>query len=84
MLGGEQQDALLTESICSTAYLRCIGHRGAVVLLQFGQALASRRPARRGNSTLSSKTARVWQGGALADGLNVPIGRLRKLAEEAA
>ena len=44
MLGGEQQkDALsLTESISQALRIsRRIGHRGAVVLLQFGQALAS-------------------------------------------
>ena len=82
MLGGEQQDALsLTESISQA--LRISGASATEAqsaLLQFGQALAS--GVLRGEEFNSVVESSPRLAKALADGLNVPIGRLRKLAEE--
>ena len=82
MLGGEQQDALaITESISQA--LRLSGASAAEAqssLLQFGQALASGVLRGEEFNSVVENSPRLAQ--ALADGLNVPIGRLRKLAEE--
>ena len=82
MLGGEQKDALtLTESISQA--LRISGASAAEAqssLLQFGQALASGVLRGEEFNSVVENSPRLAQ--ALADGLNVPIGRLRKLAEE--
>lgn len=82
MLGGEQQDALtLTESISQA--LRLSGASATEAqssLLQFGQALASGVLRGEEFNSVVENSPRLAQ--ALADGLNVPIGRLRKLAEE--
>lgn len=82
MLGGEQQDALaLTESISQA--LRISGASAAEAqssLLQFGQALASGVLRGEEFNSVVENSPRLAK--ALADGLNVPIGRLRKLAEE--
>jgi tape measure domain-containing protein len=81
-LGGEQKDALqLTETISQA--LRISGVSAAEAqssLLQLGQALAS--GALRGDefNSVVENSPRLAQ--ALADGLNVPIGRLRKMAEQ--
>jgi len=82
MLGGEQQDALsITESISQA--LRLSGASATEAqssLLQFGQALASGVLRGEEFNSVVENSPRLAQ--ALADGLNVPIGRLRKLAEE--
>ncbi|MBK1674630.1 hypothetical protein CKO35_15295 [Ectothiorhodospira shaposhnikovii] len=82
MLGAEQQDALsLTESISQA--LRISGASAAEAqssLLQFGQALASGVLRGEEFNSVIENSPRLAK--ALADGLNVPIGRLRKLAEE--
>ena len=81
MLGGEQKDALtLTESISQA--LRISGASATEAqssLLQFGQALASGVLRGEEFNSVVENSPRLAQ--ALADGLNVPIGRLRKLAE---
>ncbi len=82
MLGAEQKDALiLTESISQA--LRLSGASATEAqssLLQFGQALSSGVLRGEEFNSVVENTPRLAQ--ALADGLNVPIGRLRKLAEE--
>jgi len=82
MLGGEQRDALsITESISQA--LRLSGASATEAqssLLQFGQALASGVLRGEEFNSVVENSPRLAQ--ALADGLNVPIGRLRKLAEE--
>jgi tape measure domain-containing protein len=82
MLGGEQKEALtITESISQA--LRISGASAAEAqssLLQFGQALASGVLRGEEFNSVVENSPRLAQ--ALADGLNVPIGRLRKLAEE--
>ncbi|MDX1251145.1 MAG: phage tail tape measure protein [Gammaproteobacteria bacterium] len=82
MLGGEQKDALtITESISQA--LRLSGASASEAqssLLQFGQALASGVLRGEEFNSVVENSPRLAQ--ALADGLNVPIGRLRKLAEE--
>ena len=82
MLGGEQQDALsITESISQA--LRLSGASATEAqssLLQFGQALASGVLRGEEFNSVVENSPRLAQ--VLADGLNVPIGRLRKLAEE--
>jgi tape measure domain-containing protein len=82
MLGGEQQDALsITESISQALRLSGASATEAQsALLQFGQALAS--GALRGDEFNSVVENSPRLARALADGLNVPIGRLRKLAQE--
>ena len=82
MLGGEQRAALsITESISQA--LRLSGASATEAqssLLQFGQALASGVLRGEEFNSVVENSPRLAQ--ALADGLNVPIGRLRKLAEE--
>ncbi len=82
MLGGEQKDAFqITESISQA--LRISGasaNEAQSALLQFGQALASGVLRGEEFNSVVENSPRLAQ--ALADGLNVPIGRLRKLAEE--
>ncbi|EXI92835.1 MAG: tape measure domain protein [Candidatus Accumulibacter sp. BA-94] len=82
MLGGEQQQALtLTESISQA--LRISGASATEAqssLLQFGQALASGVLRGEEFNSVVENSPRLAQ--ALADGLDVPIGRLRKMAEE--
>jgi len=82
MLGGEQKNALtITESISQA--LRVSGASATEAqssLLQFGQALASGVLRGEEFNSVVENSPRLAQ--ALADGLNVPIGRLRKLAEE--
>ena len=82
MLGGEQKDALtITESISQA--LRISGASATEAqasLLQFGQALAAGVLRGEEFNSVVENSPRLAQ--ALADGLNVPIGRLRKLAEE--
>jgi tape measure domain-containing protein len=72
---------LLTESISQA--LRLSGASATEAqssLLQFGQALASGVLRGEEFNSVVENSPRLAQ--ALADGLNVPIGRLRKLAEE--
>jgi tape measure domain-containing protein len=82
MLGLAQQDALLvTESISQA--LRISGASATEsqsALLQFGQALASGVLRGEEFNSVVENSPRLAK--ALADGLNVPIGRLRKMAEE--
>ena len=82
MLGGEQQDALsITETISRA--LRISGAsaiEAQSALLQFGQALAAGVLRGEEFNSVVENSPRLAQ--ALADGLNVPIGRLRKMAEE--
>lgn len=82
MLGGEQKEALtITESISQA--LRISGasaDESKSALLQFGQALASGVLRGEEFNSVVENSPRLAQ--ALADGLNVPIGRLRKMAEE--
>ncbi len=82
MLGGEQKDALqITESISQA--LRISGAsvtEAQSALLQFGQALSSGVLRGEEFNSVVENSPRLAQ--ALADGLNVPIGRLRKMAEE--
>ncbi|RRD44834.1 phage tail tape measure protein [Comamonadaceae bacterium OH3737_COT-264] len=82
MLGGEQQDALsITESISQA--LRISGASATEAqsaLLQFGQALSAGVLRGEEFNSVVENSPRLAK--ALADGLNVPIGRLRKLAEE--
>jgi len=82
MLGGEQQDALtITESISQALRLSGASATEAQsALLQFGQALASGVLRGEEFNSVVENSPRLAK--ALADGLNVPIGRLRKLAEE--
>src|SRR5579884_2422167 len=82
MLGGEQKDALsITESISQALRLSGASATEArSALLQFGQALASGVLRGEEFNSVVENSPRLAQ--ALADGLNVPIGRLRKLAEE--
>ncbi|MBL0422459.1 phage tail tape measure protein [Ramlibacter sp. AW1] len=82
MLGGEQQDALsITESISQALRLSGASATEAQsALLQFGQALASGVLRGEEFNSVVENSPRLAR--ALADGLNVPIGRLRKLAEE--
>jgi len=81
-LGGEQQQAFdLTESISQA--LRISGASATEAqsaLLQFGQALASGVLRGEEFNSVVENSPRLAK--ALADGLNVPIGRLRKMAEE--
>jgi len=81
-LGLEQKDALtITESVSQA--LRISGASATEAqssLLQFGQALASGVLRGEEFNAVVENSPRLAQ--ALADGLNVPIGRLRKLAEE--
>ncbi|MHA6910849.1 tape measure protein [Ralstonia pseudosolanacearum] len=82
MLGGEQQQALtITESISQA--LRISGasaNETQSALLQLGQALAAGVLRGEEFNSVVENSPRLAQ--ALADGLNVPIGRLRKMAEE--
>ncbi|WP_371054244.1 tape measure protein [Ralstonia pseudosolanacearum] len=82
MLGGEQKEALtITESISQA--LRISGasaNETQSALLQFGQALAAGVLRGEEFNSVVENSPRLAQ--ALADGLNVPIGRLRKMAEE--
>ena len=82
MLGLEQRDALtITESVSQA--LRISGAtttEAQSALLQFGQALASGVLRGEEFNSVVENSPRLAL--ALADGLNVPIGRLRKLAEE--
>lgn len=82
MLGGEQQDALtITESISQALRLSgASAEESRAALLQFGQALASGVLRGEEFNSVVENSPRLAQ--ALADGLNVPIGRLRKMAEE--
>ena len=82
MLGGEQQDALtITESISQALRLSgASAEESRSALLQFGQALASGVLRGEEFNSVVENSPRLAQ--ALADGLNVPIGRLRKMAEE--
>jgi tape measure domain-containing protein len=81
-LGGEQQQAIeLTESISQA--LRISGASAAESqssLLQFGQALSAGVLRGEEFNSVVENSPRLAK--ALADGLDVPIGRLRKLAEE--
>ncbi len=82
MLGGEQQQALtITESISQA--LRISGasaNETQSALLQFGQALSAGVLRGEEFNSVVENSPRLAQ--ALADGLNVPIGWLRKMAEE--
>jgi len=82
MLGGEQKDALaLTEGISQA--LRISGASATEAksaLLQFGQALASGLLRGDEFNSVMENSPRLAK--ALADGLNVPIGRLRALATQ--
>src|SRR6218665_4038260 len=82
MLGGEQQDAIsLTESISQA--LRISGASATEVqssLLQFGQALSAGVLRGEEFNSVVENSPRLAK--ALADGLSVPIGRLRTIAEE--
>lgn len=82
MLGGEQKDALtITESISQA--LRISGASGTEAqssLLQVGRALASGVLRGEELNSVVQNSRRLAQ--ALAAGVNVPIARLRKLAEE--
>jgi len=82
MLGGEQKQAFdLTESISQA--LRISGasaNEAQSALLQFGQALASGVLRGEEFNSVVENSPRLAQ--ALADGLNVPIGRLRAMAEQ--
>jgi tape measure domain-containing protein len=82
MLGGEQQDALtITESISQALRLSGASATEAQAsLLQFGQALAAGVLRGEEFNSVVENSPRLAK--ALADGLNVPIGRLRKMAEE--
>lgn len=82
MLGGEQTDALsITESISQALRLSGASATEAQsALLQFGQALASGVLRGEEFNSVVENSPRLAK--ALADGLNVPIGRLRKMAEE--
>lgn len=82
MLGGEQKDALsITEGISQALRLSgASANEAQAVLLQFGQALASGVLRGEEFNSVVENSPRLAQ--ALADGLNVPIGRLRKMAEE--
>ena len=82
MLGGEQKNALtITESISQALRLSGASATEAQsALLQFGQALASGVLRGEEFNSVVENSPRLAK--ALADGLNVPIGRLRKLAEE--
>lgn len=81
-LGGEQREALdLTEAISRA--LRISGASATEsqsALLQFGQALSAGVLRGEEFNSVVENSPRLAK--ALADGLNVPIGRLRKLAEE--
>ncbi len=81
-LGGEQRLAFdLTEAISQA--LRISGASATEAqssLLQFGQALSSGVLRGEEFNSVVENSPRLAQ--ALADGLNVPIGRLRKLAEQ--
>ena len=82
MLGAEQKNALtITESISQA--LRLSGATATEAqssLLQFGQALAAGVLRGEEFNSVVENSPRLAL--ALANGLNVPIGRLRKLAEE--
>ena len=82
MLGGEQQDALtITESISQALRLSGASATEAQsALLQFGQALAAGVLRGEEFNSVVENSPRLAK--ALADGLDVPIGRLRKMAEE--
>jgi tape measure domain-containing protein len=82
MLGGEQSTALnITESISQALRLSgASAEESRSALLQFGQALASGVLRGEEFNSVVENSPRLAQ--ALADGLNVPIGRLRKMAEE--
>ena len=82
MLGGAQKEALaLTESISQALRLSGASATEAQsALLQLGQALASGVLRGEEFNSIVENSPRLAK--ALADGLNVPIGRLRKLAEE--
>ncbi|NJD63905.1 MAG: phage tail tape measure protein [Chloroflexi bacterium] len=82
MLGGEQKDALaITESISQALRLSGASATEAQsALLQFGQALASGVLRGEEFNSVVENSPRLAK--ALADGLDVPIGRLRKMAEE--
>jgi tape measure domain-containing protein len=82
MLGGEQQTAFdITEAISQA--LRISGasaNEAQSALLQFGQALSSGVLRGEEFNSVVENSPRLAQ--ALADGLNVPIGRLRAMAEQ--
>jgi tape measure domain-containing protein len=82
MLGGEQKQAFqITESISQALRLSgASANEAQSALLQFGQALSSGVLRGEEFNSVVENSPRLAQ--ALADGLNVPIGRLRKLAEE--
>ena len=81
-LGMEQTDALqITETISQALRLSGASTQEAqAALLQLGQALAAGVLRGEEFNSVVENSPRLAQ--ALADGLNVPIGRLRKLAEE--
>ena len=82
MLGGEQKDALeLTETISQALRISGVSANEAQSsLLQLGQALASGVLRGEEFNSVVENSPRLAQ--ALADGLNVPIGRLRLMAEQ--
>jgi len=84
MLGGEQQDALtITESISQALRLSGASATEAQAsLLQFGQALAAGVLRGEEFNSVVENSPRLAK--ALADGLDVPIGRLRKMARRGA
>ncbi len=81
-LGGDQRQALaITEAIAQALRISGAGAGQAqAALLQFGQALAS--GVLRGDEFNSVMENSPRLARALADGLNVPIGRLRAMAEQ--
>lgn len=82
MLGGEQKDALtITESVSQALRLSgASAQESRSSLLQFGQALASGLLRGDEFNSVMENSPRLAK--ALADGLDVPIRRLRKMAEE--
>src|SRR5512137_2646375 len=82
MLGGEQKEALtITETIAQALRLSGASATEAQsALLQFDQALASGVLRGEEFNSVVENSPRLAK--ALADGLDVPIGRLRKMAEE--
>ncbi len=82
MLGGEQRDALtLTESISQALALSgTSADEAQSALAKLSQALASGGLRGKEFNAIVGASPRLAQ--ALADGLNVPIGRLRVLAEQ--
>jgi len=82
MLGGEQKEALeLTEMVSQGLRLSgASAQQSEAALLQLGQALSAGVLRGEEFNSVIENSPRLAQ--ALADGLNVPIGRLRKMAEE--